>query len=407
MLNKFFNFLKGYVIIDIIGRGRERFINICLRRGIKIWGILPGNGKCSLCVYVKDFKRLREIRRKCSVSIRILKKKSVFHTLLRYRKRYVFLACMILSAFFIFHTSGYIWAVEINGVENTDVIELSRLLEENGIYVGSRKAKLPLISDIKTNIINRTDDIAWLWIYMEGTKARVEVWERRVPHKIIEKDIPVNIVSLSDGVIEDITVKSGEAAVSVGDAVEKGDILIGSKVRAYREGEEENYIYVHSIGDVRAYTIHTQTEEEKLYDEIRTPTGKIKRQITLELFGKKYDFFRDKKIEFSDYDIKTDCYELKLPFLGFTGIALTVRKNLEVDVEHREISLDIAKERAKNRAEEKIAKKLNPFSVLLGSETEYEKINKDTIKVNCTMSFSELIGTEEILRSENIDEQTD
>lgn len=406
MLNKFFNFLKGYVIIEVMGKDRERFINICLRRGIKIWGILLENDKLSMCVYIKDFKSLREIRRKCSVRIKILKRKSALFTLLRYRKRYVFVICMLLSVFIIFQTSGYIWTVEINGAENTDIHKLTNLLEENGIYVGAKKSNLKLTSEIKEDIINNTDDIAWIWIYMEGTKARVLVSQIRVPHKIIEKDIPVNIVSTADGVIKDITVKSGEAAVKLGDAVEKGDILISGKVTAFREGEEENYIYVHSLGTVEAYTIHTETVEEKLYDEIRTPTGKNKRQITLELFGKRYDFFKDEEIEFDDYDIKTDCYELKVPVFGFCGIALTIRNNLEVIVERREISVDLAKERARFTAEEKIAKKLNPFSTLLGSELEYEKINKDTIKVNCTMSFSELVGTEEVLRSENVDKQT-
>ena len=291
-------------------------------------------------------------------------------------------------------------------MEDTDIYKLTNLLEDNGIYIGSKKDNLKPISDIKTNIINRTDDISWIWIYIEGSKARVEVSERIIPHKMIEKDIPSDIVALCDGVIENITVKCGDAMVKAGDAVRKGDVLISGKVRAYREGEEENYLYVHSLGDVRAYTIHTDEVEEKLYDEIRTPTGKNKREVTLELFGKKYDFFDEENIEFPDYDIKTDCYELKLPFFGFTGIALTIRNNMEVSVTYREISEETAKERAKCFVEEKIAKRLNPFSQLLGSEFEYEKINEDTIKLNCTMSFTELIGTEEKLRSESIDDKT-
>lgn len=406
MLNKCFNFLKGYVIILLYGKNPERFINICLKRQIPVWGILRREGAMEIRVYMRDFKRLREIRRKTGVKIRIADKISLSRLLYRYRKRVLFAVCAILCAAAVNASSGRIWAVEINGVRNADILEVARLLEENGVFVGAAKKNLLPTSEIKNNVIAGCDELAWLWIYMEGSKARVEVSERRIPPTLVEREKASDIVSAADGVIKKITVKLGDPCVKTGDAVAAGDVLVSGKVRAYRDGEEENYLYVHSLGEVLAYTIHTAKTEQKLYDEIRTPTGNNKRYITLELFGKKYELFNEKATEFADYDIKTDCHELKLPFFGYTGLAMTVEKHIEVEPSKQEISVDLAVERAQCALEEQIAKELTPLADMTDKRVEYDFAGEDTIIVKCTMSFIENIGTEELIRSEYFDQQT-
>lgn len=407
MLNKFFNFLKGYVIIEVTGKNAERFINICLRRGIELDALSYRDNGIRTRVSRTDFKRLRGVRKKCGVNIKIVKKCGGKAFLTRHRHRYMFLIFAAVCAAFIYISSGFIWAVEINGVKDTDISYLAKILNRNGVFVGGRKSKISELYDIKDDVINHTDDIAWVWVYIEGAKARVEVLEKRRPPRVIPRAEPCDIVALSDGVVKKITVKNGDAVTDEGGAVSKGDVLISGKVKAYKEGEEERYMYVHSIGEVRAYTIHSSAVVSPLYREIRTPAGGNKKYYTLELFGKKYELYKEKNIEFSDYDVKTKCYELKLPLFGFTGIALTVEDNIDVEVSKREISENTALELAKMTAEEKIAKELLPRAELLDTDIEYEKINEENIRVKVVMSFIESIGEESTLRSEEIDQQTD
>ena len=398
MLNKFFNFLKGYVIIEIRGKNSERFINICLRRGVDIKGVKRRGETLVTRVNVSDFEKLRPIRAKTKVGIRILKKRGVRHFIKRYKKRAVFALCAVLTAIAVYESSEHIWAVEINGVKDSDITIVADLLRENGIYTGADKRDLMPTGDIKNDIINKYPEISWLWVYMEGSKARVEVFERRTPPRMVDKDTPCDIVSTSEGVVKQIIVKSGDAAVSVGDAVTCGDKLISGRVRAFQEGEEERYFYVHSLGTVTAYTMRSAEKDEPLYDEIREPTGRKKRYITLEIFGKAYNLFREKGADYADYDIKTDCHELTLPMFGYTGLALTSEKHIEVMPERQPVSEELAAQRAQDALEEEIAKTLTPFAQKTDERLEYETVNNDTIRVKCTMSFIENIGTEEIIK---------
>ena len=71
MFKKFFKFLYGYVIIKVYGKGAERFINICLRRNIDVWNIKPFDDGIEMCIYIKDFFHIRQVRKKSNVKIKI------------------------------------------------------------------------------------------------------------------------------------------------------------------------------------------------------------------------------------------------------------------------------------------------------------------------------------------------
>ena len=70
MFKKFFKFLYGYVIIKVYGKGAERFINICLRRNIDVWNIKPFDDGIEMCIYIKDFFHIRQVRKKSNVKMK-------------------------------------------------------------------------------------------------------------------------------------------------------------------------------------------------------------------------------------------------------------------------------------------------------------------------------------------------
>ncbi len=398
MLNKFFNFLKGYVIIEISGQNPERFVNICLRRGVTLGTVERRGGSLITRVYIRDFKKIIPIRRKTRVRIRILKKRGIKNFARRYKKRAAFLICAILTAVAVYQASNHIWAIEIYGIERADINRVTELLAENGVYIGAPISDMPPAGEIKKNVLVKYPQLSWMWVYMEGSKARVEVFETRTPPKIADKSLPCDIVSAGEGVIKKITAKAGDAAVRVGDAVMKGDTLISGRVKAFKEGEEEKYLSVHALGEVQAYTMRTAEKDEPLYDEIRPPTGAKKRYVTLEIFGKRYELFSKKAEDYADYDIKTNRRELTLPVFGYAGLALEEEQHIEVEPEREPISEELAIERAKDALEEEIGKTLTPFAQKTDERIEYETVGGDTIRVRCTISFIENIGTEEIIK---------
>ena len=56
-----------------------------------------------------------------------------------------------------------------------------------------------------------------------------------------------------------MVVKNGEEILNDGDAVKTGDVIVSGKVATYKEGYPEEYIYVHSMADIMAYTTHSKT----------------------------------------------------------------------------------------------------------------------------------------------------
>ncbi len=395
MFKKFFKFLKGYVIIELSEKNAERFINICLRRNIEIHDTKPlDNGKIQISVLRRDFRLLRSVSHKTGTRVRIKQKRGLYDIIRRYGKRYAFAIGFFAFLLFIAITSQFIWTVEINGVENADYEKIITILEENGVKAGAPKKKLPPLDEIKKSIINHTDDIAWAWVYIEGTKARVEVYEQILPPHVIDKNAPCDIVSRCDGVIKKLTAKNGETKLKKGDAVLAGDVIISGKVATYREGEPEDYIYVHSVGDIEAYTYHKAEGDYPLYREYRDKTGDKKAFYTLEVFGKQFNLFRNKSISYEDFDKIEKRHELTLPFFGYTGIAWHSEKYEEVIVNREQISEEFALETAKNELEEKISKDLMPNSVLIKSELSYNKTDNETIHVTLNMDFTENIGVE-------------
>lgn len=395
MLNKFFKFLKGYVIINLYGQSTERFINICLKRNITLGSIKRCNdGSVRTSVSKRDFALLRPIAFKTHTKVRIVKKRGLYNLLGRYGKRYAFMAGAIICIAFFFVSSQYIWTVEINGVENTDYETLTSSLAKSGIYAGAKKNKIPNGIDIKNNILRENDNIAWAWVYIEGAKARVEVYEKIIPPMLTDRNMPCNIIAAHDGFIKNIIVKNGNALFKEGDTVSAGDVLISGTVPVFHEGSEERYINVHAMGSIEAYTSRKASGVYGVYYKSSTPTGRRKTLFWAEIFGKQFKFFLKESISFENYDRIENRHELKLPFIGYTGIAFVRADISETQIQKEPISLDTALEFAKNDLEAKISKELLYDSTLIDEDLTYNYIDDETISAELTMNLIEKIGTE-------------
>ena len=316
MLNKFFKFLRGYVIISVSGKKTERFLNICTRRGMRVYKAEPSENGITIKIASADFIKIRDIARKCRVRVKIKEKHSASHTLRLYRSRYAFVIAATVCAFLCVLSTRFIWLVEINGADEDNIDSITATLDEMGVKRGGIKSRLPDGMEMKSRILNGTDNVAWAWVYIEGAKARVEIYEKIMPPAVIDKSVPCDILASCGGVIKSMTVKNGEERVKEGDAVNAGDVLVSGNVSAYREGAEENYIKVHAMADIYAYTTHTASDDFKLYYETRTPTGRYRRHIVLDWFGKTISL-PWREVNFEEYDRAEKRRELNTVFRLF------------------------------------------------------------------------------------------
>lgn len=394
---KFFQFLHGYVIIRLEGFSIERFMNICLRRGIHLWNIIKTQEEfAQVCLSNQDFKRIRPVAFKTHTKVRIQKKCGFPDLFKRYKKRYCMLGGLLLFTAALAVSSQFIWTVEIQGNEKVSAQQIYEILLDNGVCVGAYKKGLPTAGVLKEELLTRAPGLSWAWVYFEGTKARVEVKESILPPVVVDKSIACDVVAMCDGLLKHVEVKNGQKVIEEGNAVLRGETIISGTVKLGKEEEPESLreIYVHALGEVQAYTWHEKSGEYKLYHEVRQKTGERKNHYTIQLFSKNIKLFAKDGISYQDYDKIENRWELKLGRTQYLGIGLTRETYEEVEVHREPVSVDAALEIARDDLEQQIAEELLPGADLQERNLEYTQLDEDTIKATLTMKFIEKIGTE-------------
>lgn len=392
MFKKIFDFIREYVIIEVVGKNKERFINMCLFKGVGIKNCVPEGDGVRIAIPRNEFKNIRSAVRKSGVRVRIIEKRGKRHFAKTHRKRVGFLAAGIIFIALMVVSSRYIWCVELDGIKRAERDEVIEILRKNGVYPGARKSKIADLGELKQDII-ATDDINWAWLYIEGTKARLQIQETTPKPDIVDKTTPTDIIALCDGYITEATVKRGERRVNKGMAVAKGDVLISGKVPVYVEGTDERYSYVNADGVFYADTIRKETGKFSRKEFLRVKTGKHKLRLTLDVFGKHFDGIKSPEEVYDACLTDSVYYDLDLPFVGYTGISLGKHMVYEVNEVANTLAEDEVIDRARETLEERIMQGVGVGAQRLDENITYTR-SGDTYIVTLTMYLRENIGIE-------------
>ncbi len=389
-LNKVFYFLKGYVIIEITGSGSERFLNICLHRGIRLYDINRAGGSVLCRISAADFFMLRPIAKKSGVGVHILKKRSPALFIGRALGRYVFWAGLAVSAAVIILSSRFVWTVDVIGNESVDKAEILAVLERHGVKPGVRLSSLPDGKSLKESVVSEVPRLSWAWVHMKGSKVIAEVREGKEGAPVIDRSKPCDIEAAKDGLITKIITLSGEAVTEAGNAVTAGETVISGIVDTrFKFETEPRRMLTHADGKVYARTYYEESGEYKLFSESRPPTGNRRTVWSAEIFSKTLCPFKGGVFE--SCSISEERRELRI-FGYYTGISLIKTVYTEVDPVKEPIPEDTAAELAKNELEKKISAKLLPGAVKKDEKLTSRRIDDETLLVTLEMEFEEEIG---------------
>lgn len=383
------NYIMGYVNIKVESYFLERFINICISKKIFLWNI---KRKKSTILYanisIRDYKRLKEITKKTKSKVKIENKKGLPFILHKYRKRKIFIAFFILILILLIATSDFIWNIEIKSDTDINKEEIIELLNQNGLKIGANKSKIDANLIINKIRLQR-DDIAWIGINMKGTNAIVEIKEADKAPEIINEDEYCNIVSNKNASITKINVQNGTAAVSVGDIVKEGDILVLGAM----EGKYTGIRYVHSIADIEAKVWYSKKEKFYLNQEIQVPTGNSEKKYSLNISNFKINLFKNIS-KFENYNTTSQNKKLKLFSNFYLPIEITEITNYEYNNQNiiytKEELTEIATEQLEGKLEEEIENKEN---IVNKQVNVYE--NEEYIEVEVIYEVLETIGNKE------------
>ncbi len=390
MFKKIFDFIREYVIIEIAGKNKERFLNMLMYKGIEIKDCVPSHSKMILSIPRDEFKNIRGAVRKSGVKVKIIKKQGIREYIKSRRNRFGFLVCGLIIIVLGVISSRYIWCVEIDGIKRADKEEVTEILSKNGVYVGAKKSKINDLAEIKDDIV-ATDDINWAWLYMEGTKARLQVQETTPKPEIVDKNTPTDIIALCDGYLREATVRYGERRAVAGTTVGKGDILISGKVPVFVEGTEERYSYVNADGRFFADTIRRETGEFSKKETLRVKTGNKKTRFALHIMGKEYS--QNVHGLYETQDIDEEVFDLTLPLLGYTGLSFKKCTVYEINEFTNILTEDEVLKRAEETLEERVMKGVMAEAKRYNETITYTK-SGDTYTVTLTMYLRENIGIE-------------
>ena len=228
--------IHNYIVIEISGWERERFVNLCCRRGITLYNCQCVKETITARIKRQDYFNTKELRRKCHVHIRIMKKHDMKFLFTRYRKNYSIIAGFAVAFVLMYIVSRFVWNIEFDGnfVYTDDA--MLKFLEEHGVRTGDK------VKDIDTESLEKAikdelSQITWVNVRIEGNVLKVSVDESKAD-ELMENTDDGNIVSGYTGVVEYIVTRSGTPRVKVGDEVHEGDILVENTLYVPDDYEE-------------------------------------------------------------------------------------------------------------------------------------------------------------------------
>lgn len=387
---KLWNYIRGYVIILVEGYFPEKFINICISKGIFLWDITREKS-CIMKMKtgLDAFKKIRHIARKTGCRVKILSKRGLPFISHKYRKRKTFIAGCAVFLLMIYVLSSFIWSIDIVG---NKTISKERLIQELSA-LGLKSGVCRFYID-KENICNRImikmKELAWISIDLSGTRAIVEVAECVMPPKFVDKNLPCNINADKDGIIKSIFVKTGTPLVKVGETVKKGDMLVsGIVISKYKVSR-----YVHAQADIKVRTWYEEIENVPLVNIKENKTGRIKYLHKLRIIGSEISLSSNKP-PFKKFTSSTEEKLLSLGKNYVFPIGIISTKCEETISVKEKVSPEKAKAAGYARAWQKINKQLenNKPKVINKKENFYKY--PDYVRIRVLVETIDSIGIEE------------
>ena len=319
-MSGFFDRIGGIAKLRITGVRPESVLNACALAGIELWG-LGCVDECCIDVFAHE-SRLEDIRKicircMCGVSVLSIRGGSRWRKLARRRIWLIIAAAIVFLALVI--SSLFIWDFDVEGNKNLSSGEILRSLAECGVTEGGFWPGLP-VDIIRSNIILKKPEIAWLTVNVSGSKATVLVEERAEKPEIYSESSAADIVASQSGVIRRLSVMNGKPIVSRGQTVMKGEVLVSGTMDSIT-GETR---YVRALADVQAETWYERTAGCFVEEPVKAERTKNARRFAIKLGKSRINFYFDsgKDIDVCDKIIK----EYKIGISGLFTLPVSIIK---------------------------------------------------------------------------------
>lgn len=402
-------YLQGYVMIEVSGFSVERFVNMATHRGIYLWDITFEKTKVTMKVSSKAYQELERCGEKTGCHYEILGEYGLPVAFRKCEKRKVLAGGVLFCVLALYGLSAFVWTVEIKGNERIETKALEEFCTTRGIYPGAWKMRVDT-KEVTEALITDFSDIAWVSVKINGTKAMVKVVETIPKTELVEKDTPKQIVAAKNGMITEIAVERGRPLVVAGAVVEKGELLIDSKVPIGIGDEITGEKQVAASGRVMAKMWYALQEEIPLSNTEKVWKEEVKQDGILVVKDTEINFFHP---HFGEELFSLEKEESNPLSIGDFQLPLVWKKGYYRRYE--EVERVRTQEEAKAFLQEEIEKKAKS---LLGKEGEILDIQiafgeyEDKVTANATITVVERIDQQQNVvptqqKEENAENESD
>ncbi|WP_029699318.1 sporulation protein YqfD [Clostridium sp. Ade.TY] len=361
------------ITVEVVCMNTEQILNGLWNNGIKSNKIKKIDAVTfHMDIYGDDYGDLKKIVKRCNGKVKIINRKGKIINISKLKKKLTFTIGGVIFVLILFVLSTRIWAIDIYTEKNVSPFEIRKILNEFGIKQGIGKSEIDVYS-LEKKLEDIHDEILWVRARVEGSTLKVKIEEKVNPPDFLENENK-EILAKKDGEVKRVYTQFGTAAVSPGDMVKKGDILI----YPYDGLLEEKY-EVKPEGTVIANVFYERSLEVQINGERLVKKGNKETDLYLNLWGKKI-YLKKATNSFENYDKIEDN----------TGI---IRSTTYYEMEEEKIHLD------KDTVVKDSLKKLE--SLLLKDLSNEAKIVKRSHKVENT-SDEKIQITAQFVVEENI-----
>lgn len=363
------------ITVEVTLINKEQMLNALWKNDIRVDNIRRIDAATfTMNIYGEDYDDVKKIVKRCNGKIKILKRKGAIIRFSRLKKRISFVIGGVIFLAMLFILSTRIWAIDIETEKNVSPFEVRKMLSGLGIKQGLSKSQIN-VYDIEKKLEDLSPEILWVRARMEGSSLKLKVEEKVNPPEISDGR-EGEIIAKKDGEVKRIYTESGTAAVSPGDIVKKGDILI----YPYGGLREEKYA-VNSEGVVIANVFYERSLEVQINGEKLERTGNKDRDIYLNIGGKKI-YLKKSTNSFENYDKIEDK----------DGIVQSVTY---YEMENKEINLnkDEIVEESVKKLEKFLVKDLTNEAKVVGRNYDVEYIGDGKIKIIARFAVEEDIAS--------------
>lgn len=347
----------GAVDLQISGGYQERFLNLLNRNRISVWNLKKEQNNLYLSMARRDFKKIRPFVHKSGVTVHIIGKQGAPVLLHKYRRRKGIVIGILLALGLMAVLSCFVWDVEVVGNETLSSEQVLELFEEYGIKPGILRSQVDP-GKLQRQAMLDLPEVSWISIYLDGTKAVIQVKERIAPPDIIPEDTPCNLIASKEGQIKRIEAYDGQAVVKLNQAVKQGDLLVSGIVT---DSLGQNLLR-HARGKVIALTQNTYEISVPLEQTKREYTGKVITRHYLGVFGTEIPLFLATSLrgqyEITQTEQPVTLFGYSLPMKLYT---LTYQEYTEEQISYTE---EEAKQEALRQLEEKKNQELSEVEIV-------------------------------------------